>query len=127
MTWLLDTNALIKSAKLLKKRKIFRRNLTFTTIFCLIEYPIAIKFEALTIIYPNTDDYKNALKYAFELREHGTPLPAIDVLIATIAINRSKYLVTNDEHFKFFQDIEPRLKIISMEELMVRIQKIERK
>lgn len=121
--WLLDTNALIHCHKFSEK-KLFINNFTFTTIFCLIEFPVAIRYEELSILYPNAKNYKSGLKYALKLREKGIQIPTIDILNGTIAVDRNICLVTDDLHFKSFKSIEPHLKFISSEIYTEKIQEI---
>lgn len=121
--WLLDTNTLIYCHKFSKK-KLFREDHTFTTIFCLIEYPIIARYEEITIFYPSTINYKEGIKYAVKLRERGIPIPTVDILNGTIAIDKNIYLVSDDKHYELFQSIEPSLKLISIETYIENIQKI---
>ena len=111
--WLLDTNVLIQCKKL--KKRPFKEDFTFTTIFSLIEYPVAVKYNEISIIYPSSTHYEQAFKYALLLREKGTPIPTIDILIGTISVEKNLVLVSDDSHFNYFQKIEPRLKIINAE------------
>lgn len=108
--WLLDTDTLIKYSK--QKQKHFKKDVTYTTIFSLIEFPIASRFKNLTVIYPSTIHYKQAYNYAVLLREKGTPIPTIDILIGTISIEKNQIIVTDDAHFFSIQNVDPRLKII---------------
>ena len=76
------------------------------TVFTLIEYPPAAdKF--FDIIFPETMDYVKALEIANGLRAKGTPLGAIDILIAAMCLNRSARLITKDNGFKFIQGVSP--------------------
>ena len=111
--WLLDTNVLIQCKKL--KKTPFKEGNTFTTILSLIEFPIAIKYSEISIIFPSSIHYEQAFKYALLLREKGTPIPTIDILIGTISVDKNLILVSDDSHFKYFQEVEPRLKIIDAE------------
>lgn len=109
----MDTNVLIRCNKL--KVKPFKENITFTTILSLIEFPIASRYDELTIIYPSSIHYEQGFKYALLLREKGTPIPTVDILIGTITVEKNLILVSDDSHFEFFQKVEPRLKIIKSE------------
>ncbi len=111
--WLLDTDVLIKCNKL--KIRAFKEGTTFTTILSLIEFPIASKFDEISVIYPSSIHYDQSFKNAVLLREKGTPIPMIDILIGTITVEKNLILVSNDIHFKSLQKIEPRLKIINLE------------
>lgn len=118
--WLLDTNMLIKCKKL--KIIPFKEGLTFTTILSLIEYPIASNYNEISVIYPSTIHYEQAFKNAVLLREKGTPMPTIDILIGTITVEKNLILVSDDTHFNYLQEVEPRLKIIKSEEFVKKIQ-----
>ncbi|KKK43961.1 hypothetical protein LCGC14_1052530 [marine sediment metagenome] len=111
--WLLDTTMLIECDKL--KTRPFKEGLTFTTILSLIEFPIASKYDEISVIYPSSMHYEQSFKNAVLLREKGTPIPTIDILIGTITVEKNLILVSNDTHFKSLQIIEPRLKIINSE------------
>jgi predicted nucleic acid-binding protein len=117
--WLLDTNVLIKCNKL--KMKPFKEGLTFTTILSLIEFPIASKYDEISVIYPSTIHYEQAFKNAILLREKGTPMPTIDILIGTITVEKNLILVSDDSHFENLQEVEPRLKIINSEAFIKKI------
>ena len=89
-----DTNELIDAAK---KSKLDLKG--FTTIFSLLEFPKALEFEELTVIYPNLDDYQESIEISIALLQKGNPLPAVDILIAAICIKRNLTLNTKDKHF----------------------------
>jgi len=118
--WLLDTSVLIECNKL--KTRPFKEGLTFTTIMSLIEFPIASKYDEISVIYPSSIHYEQSFKNAVLLREKGTPIPTIDILIGTITVDKNLILVSNDIHFKSLQKIEPRLKIINSEAYIKNIQ-----
>jgi len=44
--------------------------------------------------------------------ERGTPVPAVDAVMAAVALNRNFTIVTRDKHFNFIQKAYPRLKIV---------------
>jgi predicted nucleic acid-binding protein len=83
----------------------------FTTIFNVIEFPKALDFKDLGVIYPNVEDYDEALKVSVSLLRSGKPIPAIDVLIASICIRRGLTLVTMDEHFRHVKSVRKEFKI----------------
>ncbi len=121
--WLLDTNALIVCNKL--KPKPFFKNYTFTTVFSIIEYPIISKLKELTVFYATTQHYTNAIKYASRLREKGTTIPTIDILISTITIDKKLELVSDDSDFDYFQAIEPKLNITSSKNYITKVKEIK--
>ncbi len=122
--WLLDTNILIKCNKL--RPRPFKKDLTFTTILSIIEYPFASKFEEMSIIYPTLLHYGQALKYALLLRKNGTPIPVIDILIGVITVEKNMILVSEDSHFDDLQAVEPRLKLIGLEIYIESLQKFDK-
>src|SRR3989304_5759849 len=89
-----DTNQLIK---FLKRGKHNVKGLT--TILKIIEFPKALYLKELAVIYPTLDDYDESLKISAALLRKGTPLPAVDVLIAALCIRRNLTLCTIDKHF----------------------------
>ncbi len=101
-----DTNELID---FLKKSKL---NLTgFTTIFNLVEFPKAMEFEELTVIYPNVEDYEESVNISIALLQKGTPLPAIDILVAAMCINRDLVLCTKDIHLTAIKSVRKSFKL----------------
>jgi len=94
---ILDTSVLIDGAS------------GITTIFNIIEYPPA--HENCSVIWPRREDYVKALAIASKLRKAGKPVDAIDIIIASICINRALALVSKDEDFKSIKEIEPSLKL----------------
>ncbi len=80
-----------------------------TTIFNIIEYPPA--YEKCNVIWPRREDYVRALAVASKLRKADTPVGAIDIIIASICMNRALILVTKDEDFRVVREIEPSLKL----------------
>ena len=55
----------------------------------MIEFPKALELD-LVVIYPSKLDYELALKLSTELLRIGKPVPAIDAIIAAIALNTSR-------------------------------------
>ena len=83
----------------------------YTTILNIVEFPKALTLKGLTVLYPEPSDYKLAIIIVKELLKRGTPVPAIDVVIAAVAVNRDLRLITLDEHFRIIKEVEPRLKL----------------
>jgi len=79
------------------------------TIYTAIEYPPSIK-RVDEVIYPSREDYLLAIKWQTKLRKIGKPLPAVDLVIAAIALNNSYRLITRDKHFKYIKEIEPNIR-----------------
>jgi len=118
--WLLDTNVLIQCSK--SKIRPFKKGIIFTTILSLIEFPIALKYKEISVIYPSSTHYEQGFKNALLLREKGTPIPTVDIMIGTITVDKNLILVSDDSHFKHLQEVEPRLKIINSELFFEKIQ-----
>jgi hypothetical protein len=101
-----DTNLLIS---LLKSGK--RTAKGFTTIFNIIEFPKALDLKELGVIYPTLDDYDEGLKISASLLRKGEPLPAADMLIASICIRRGLTLQTRDKHFTRIKSVRQEFKL----------------
>ncbi|MHC1590578.1 MAG: hypothetical protein ACXQS8_00660 [Candidatus Helarchaeales archaeon] len=95
----------------------------YTTIFCLLEFPLPIKHENLSIIYPNDKNFKEGLKIALRLRKKGTPIPIIDLLNGVISVEKDLILVTDDKHFEYLRAVEPSLQFISIDSYLDEIHK----
>ena len=101
-----DTNQLIS---LLKSGKHDVKG--FTTILNIIEFPKALDLKELAVIYPTLDDYDESLKISAALLRKGTPLPAIDILVASICIRRNLTLCTTDKHFTNIKSVRNTFKL----------------
>jgi len=83
----------------------------FTTILNIIEFPKALQIRGLNIIYPTHSDYKLTIEIMKDLLKAGKPVPAVDVLVAAIAINNELTLRTKDRHFSLVRSTRPELKV----------------
>jgi len=101
-----DTSTLIN---LLKSGKLVAKG--FTTVFNVIEFPKALSLKELGVIYPTVEDYDEALRISASLLGMGKPLPAVDVLIASICIRRGLILRTADEHFTYIKSVRREFKV----------------
>jgi len=101
-----DTSALIN---LLKSGKQIAKG--FTTVFNVIEFPKVLGLKELGVIYPTVEDYDESLRLSASLLSVGKPLPAIDILIASMCIRRGLILRTADEHFKHIKSIRREFKV----------------
>ncbi|PIS06097.1 MAG: PIN domain-containing protein [Candidatus Buchananbacteria bacterium CG10_big_fil_rev_8_21_14_0_10_33_19] len=70
-----------------------------TTIFSLVEFPRALE-NGNSVIWPERRDYIKAIWLGEYLYDIGKPIQGIDLLIASIALNRNLILVTKDKHFE---------------------------
>ncbi len=76
-----------------------------TTILNLIEFPKAALLKGLDIILPGTEDYDKGFELSILLLKAGTPIPAVDIVLAAIAVNRGLVLHTRDQHFEYVHKI----------------------
>ena len=76
------------------------------TVLTLFEHPPCNK-KSFDIIFPEIQDYAKALDIATLLREKGTPLGAIDIILAAMCLNRTMKLITKDKDFKVIQSRVP--------------------
>jgi len=76
-----------------------------TTIFNMLEFPKALGFKRLTVVYPTAQDYDEALRLSTRLLAKGTPVPAVDVLIAAVCLRLRARLLTEDEHFEKLKSV----------------------
>ncbi|MEK6963854.1 MAG: PIN domain-containing protein [Nanoarchaeota archaeon] len=80
------------------------------TIFTFIEHTPSSKkgFEAEI---PRYSDYQRAIRLAEQLRAKGTPVGAMDIIIAAMCLNRSATVVTKDKDFDVIKKVVPELKV----------------
>ncbi|RLE48445.1 MAG: type II toxin-antitoxin system VapC family toxin [Candidatus Methanomethylicota archaeon] len=83
----------------------------YTTVLNIVEFPKALGIRRLKVIYPSVEDFDEAIKVSKDLLKIGKPLPAVDILIAAIALKRALTLKTRDEHFKLVKEVRPYLKL----------------
>jgi tRNA(fMet)-specific endonuclease VapC len=83
----------------------------FTTILNLIEFPKAVTLNGLNIIIPGNEDYDTGFELSLLLLEAGTPIPAIDIILAAVAINRKLVLQTRDQHFEYVRKINRKFQV----------------
>ncbi|NJE26417.1 PIN domain-containing protein [Thermococcus sp. MV5] len=103
-----DTNVIMDAVK--PKKKIAG----YTTILNLIEFPRGAELE-LEVLTPSLEDYLLALEISQTMVEQGTPIPAVDAILAAVALKRNFTLVTRDKHFDFIKKEYPWLKILKEE------------
>ena len=82
-----------------------------TTILNIIEYPNALAEQDNQIIWPTRSDYVTAIDLMILLLELGKPIPAVDVLLSAICLNRKMTLVTKDNHFKYVKSVKNELSL----------------
>ncbi len=80
------------------------------TIFTALEYPSALS-KKFTIIFPDVLDYTQAIQLAQLLKLKGTPVGAVDMMIAAICLNKKWRLLTKDKDFKDIAAVAPELEV----------------
>jgi len=101
---LYDTNVIIEAVTSGEKLR------GYTTILNVVEFPKATTLD-LTVITPSLDDYLFSIKISQAMVERGTPIPAVDIVVAAVALNRRLTLLSRDKHFLFIQEAYPDLKL----------------
>ena len=94
---LYDTNVLIEAVKSGKKLN------GYTTVLNIVEFPRGLEL-GLTVITPTLEDYLLAIKISQAMVKKGTPIPAVDAIVAAVAINRELTLFTKDRHFEWVRE-----------------------
>jgi len=97
---LYDTSVLVEI-----QRRGVRELRGYTTILNVVEYPKALRIRGLKVIYPDVRDYNLALVISKDLYKLGKPVPAIDVVVAAVAVNRGLKLIASDRHFEHVREI----------------------
>ncbi len=77
-----------------------------TTIFGIVEFPPASRY--CKVIYPTSQDFKKAIDIAWKLRKIGKPVGAVDILNASICVNRNFLLATKDSDYENIKLVEPK-------------------
>ena len=75
-----------------------------TTIFGVIEHPPALGY--CKVLWPEKEDFYLALDLISRLRLIGRPVGAVDVIVASMCINRDMKLVTKDNDFEQVKKVE---------------------
>ena len=57
------------------------------------------------------EDFYKSIEIMNKLLKEGRPVPVIDVLIASMCINRELKLMTRDKHFRWIKEIEPNFQV----------------
>ena len=112
-TVIFDTNALIHFFKQVGGTEPYLD--LITTILTAIEYPPATCNDHVTFVQPTVETYKKAIEFSTKLRTNGTPIPAIDILIAAIVVENDATLVSDDAHFDEICSFEPKLERIALD------------
>ena len=75
----------------------------YTTVLNIVEFPRGLEL-GLTVITPTLEDYLLAIKISQAMVKRGTPIPAVDAIVAAVAINRELMLFTKDRHFEWIKE-----------------------
>jgi len=70
-----------------------------------VEYPKILHIRKLRVIYPEAKDYELAAIISKDLYKACKPIPAIDIVIAAVAINRGLILATKNRHFEYIKEV----------------------
>ena len=81
-----------------------------TTVFSVVEYPKAVEYD-IEILWPEKEDFILAIRLMAGLYSAGKPIPGIDVLIASMCLNRGLELKTKDRHFLKVKEIRADFKV----------------
>jgi hypothetical protein len=81
------------------------------TIFSAIEFPKAVQ-PGNEFIFPTRKDFVLSIEIATNLLRKGKPLPAVDIVIASMCLNRNAALRTRDAHFKAIQELYPGFELL---------------
>ncbi|AIU70292.1 hypothetical protein TEU_08095 [Thermococcus eurythermalis] len=93
---LYDTTVLIEAVE--SRRKLEE----YTTVLNIVEFLRALEL-GLTVITPSLEDYPLAVRISQVMVKRGTPAPAVDAVVAAVAVNRELTLVTREEHFEWIK------------------------
>ncbi|WP_297521048.1 PIN domain-containing protein [Thermococcus sp.] len=85
--------------------------ITVLNVLNIVEFPKGLEL-GLTVITPTLEDYLLAIKISQAMVKRGTPIPAVDAVVAAVAINRSLKLVTKDRHFEWIKEEFGELKLL---------------
>lgn len=97
-TEVIDTNLLIEG------------RVGLTTAFNIVEYPKALE-KKIEVLWPVKADFLTATEIMIDLMKSRTPVPALDILVAAICLNRRFKLATKDEHFKVIKAVRQDLNL----------------
>lgn len=95
---IVDTSAFIQGAEGL------------VTVFTAVEHPDSER-AVPRLLFPSQTDYGTAMWLSDQLQQRGMSVGAIDILIASMALNRGLAVITKDRDFEKIQAVEKSLKI----------------
>ncbi len=100
----------MEEKEILDTSVVLTRKEGLVTALTVVEHPVCFRKE-FEILFPEDKDYMTAIAIAGKLRAQGTPVGAVDILIASIGLNRSLTVVTKDKDFKTIKTVAPELKV----------------
>ncbi len=121
--YLLDTNCLIYFSK---TPHAFTLNRDFTSMLSIIEHPPALNFDNLTVLSPRDYDFYKAIEISNKLRKQGPPKPAVDIVIAAMALTYHFTVISDDRPFHDVVEVEPELVVKSIADYLGS-EKVEKK
>jgi tRNA(fMet)-specific endonuclease VapC len=101
----------VEARKVLDTNLLIDGETGLTTILNVIEYPKSLDDETNEVIWPTRADYLTAVEIMVLLQESGKPVPAIDVLLSAICLNRKLTLATKEKHFNYVKEVKEELSL----------------
>lgn len=95
----------MEESKIIDASLLIEKEIGTTTIFGIIEYPPAS--EHCDILFPDESDFEKSVDIAWKLRKVGNPVGTVDIIVASMCINRNARLVTKDKDFENIKAVEP--------------------
>jgi tRNA(fMet)-specific endonuclease VapC len=96
----------METSKVLDTNILIEGETGITTILNIIEYPKSLENQENEILWPSREDYLTAIDIMVLLLGSGKPVPAIDVMVSAICVNRKLTLVTKDKHFNYIKSVK---------------------
>ncbi len=81
----------------------------------MIEFPKALDLKDLAVIYPTVDDYEESIELSAALLNKGTPMQAVDIMIAAMCLRRNLTLSTKDHDFAHVTKVRKNFKLELLE------------
>ena len=98
----------MEESKVLDASALIAKDVGLTTIFGIIEYPPASKY--CDVLFPEEEDFNLAIEISWGLRKIGKPIGSVDIIVASMCINRDMQLLTKDKDFEIIKFIKPEFK-----------------
>ena len=98
----------MEESKVLDASALIAKEVGLTTIFGIIEFPPASK--NCDVLFPEEEDFSLAIEISWGLQKTGKPTGTVDILVASMCINRNMELLTKNKDFEIIKSIEPEFK-----------------